>query len=49
MAKHIVDLITDEKAHHRASQEAREDQENLTWDRAASKLIEQYRSLMDSY
>lgn len=49
MAKHIVDLVTNDRLHLNASQEALQDQKNVTWDRAAAHLIEQYRRVTDSY
>jgi glycogen(starch) synthase len=49
MASHIVELTTNDEEYLHASQAAREDQKDVTWDRAASKLVDQYQKLLRSY
>lgn len=49
MAKHIIDLITNDELHQQASRAAQKDQKNISWDQAATRLTGQYRRVIDSY
>ncbi len=42
LAQHIIDLISDEKAHAKAVAASKEDQQNCTWERAAERVTDLY-------
>ena len=44
MAKHIVSLLENEEAHHKAVKASFEDQKNCTWDAAAEQILQVYQS-----
>ena len=44
MAEHISELLTDEEAHADAVAASKEDQVNCTWDKAAERITDLYRS-----
>ena len=46
MAKHIVDLITDEKLYKRVAEQSAQDIKNSNWDTAADKMIAVYHHVL---
>jgi glycosyltransferase involved in cell wall biosynthesis len=46
MARHLVELTTDENAHRQASQAALKDQKKATWERAAKAVVTNYHKLL---
>ena len=46
MAKHIVELISDDQLHKEAVAASRQDQENCTWERAAERILPVYQSCL---
>ena len=48
MAQHIIDLISDDKAHAEAVAASREDQQNCTWEHAALKVTKLYASQLST-
>jgi glycogen(starch) synthase len=46
MARHIIDLITDDELRMKVVEQARRDIEASTWDAAAAKVVEIYREIV---
>ena len=46
MAKHIIDLLTDDELREQVIQQAAQDMAASTWDAAAEKVVEIYRELV---
>jgi len=46
MAKHIIDLLTDDNLREQVIQQAAQDMAASTWDAAAEKVVEIYRELV---
>ena len=46
MAKHIVDLVTDEKLYRKVAEQSAQDIKNSNWDTAADKMIRVYHHVL---
>ena len=46
MAKHIVDLITDEELYNRVVEQSTQDISNSNWDTAAEKMLRVYHHVL---
>ena len=46
MAKHIVDLITDEELYKRVAEQSAQDIKNSNWDTAAEKMLRVYHHVL---
>ena len=46
MAKHIVDLVTDEKLYKKVAEQSAQDIKNSNWDTAADKMIRVYHRVL---